>query len=321
MKKKSIENNIQTLTSERDELFKLINDLHTKWIEKNKRKYKKISRRLMDLNNTVDNEIRIVSLHDNQRKNLEDLQNELLVMNWLFNQYKNPKYYQNTQLSNQSQQNYNQERTENDKLNEEKPQIIEVSDNGASWKSWWNWNTLRTLWWAAAWIWLWVLIYKWFKKLFWKEDDAEKDKEDEKDTEEENNNWQDNAGNDNKDWNDNIEELEESGEYDEALVKRYKEMEQTLKQRWEIKYTDSENWVEIKSIGLGIVLYTKHLDKTTTPNKWNYKYYTLQYSEGTSKKYPDKFSFNDWTNNTEKISNEKLKEILDMYDNYIRKYG
>ncbi len=88
MKKKSIENNIQTLTSERDELFKLINDLHTKWIEKNKRKYKKISRRLMDLNNTVDNEIRIVSLHDNQRKNLEDLQNELLVMNWLFNQYK-----------------------------------------------------------------------------------------------------------------------------------------------------------------------------------------------------------------------------------------
>ncbi len=310
MKKKSIENNIQTLTSERDELFKLINDLHTKWIEKNKREYKKISRRLMDLNNTVDNEIRIVSVHGKQRKQLENLQSELLVMNWLLNEHQNPNYYQNIQLSNQSQQNYNQERIEDNRLNEEKPQIIEVSDNGASWKSWWNWNALRTLWWAAAGVWLWVLIYKWFKKLFWKKE------KDEKDTEEKDNKWQESTGNDNKEWEDNREEPEKNEKYDEWLVKRYKDMVQLLESNWKIEHTENHG---ISSIEANFWIKTKN-DKNTTIRlskiwtiddnfedsilSFNQHIFTYQGNNGTK--------FN--------INNKKLEEVLDMYDSYIRKY-
>ena len=303
MKKKNIESNIQSLTSEKDELLLLINDLRSKWIENNKSKYKKISRRLMDLNNTVDNEIRIVSLHDKQRKNLEDLQNELLVMNWLLNQYQNHNYYQNVQL------NYNQARIEDNRLNEEKTQVIEVSDN-SDWKSWWNWNTLRTLWLAAAGVWLWVLIYKWLKKLFWKKE------KDEKETEERDNKWQESMGNDNKEWEDNREEPEKIEKYDEWLVKRYKDMVQLLESNWKIEHTENHG---ISSIEANFWIKTKN-DKNTTirlSKIWtiddNFEDSILSFNQ-------DIFTYQGNNGTKFNINNKKLGEVLDMYDSYIRKY-
>jgi len=303
MKKKNIESNIHSLTSEKDELLLLINDLRSKWIENNKSKYKKISRRLMDLNNTVDNEIRIVSLHDKQRKNLEDLQNELLVMNWLLNQYQNHNYYQNVQL------NYNQARIEDNRLNEEKTQVIEVSDN-SDWKSWWNWNTLRTLWLAAAGVWLWVLIYKWLKKLFWKKE------KDEKETEERDNKWQESMGNDNKEWEDNREEPEKIEKYDEWLVKRYKDMVQLLESNWKIEHTENHG---ISSIEANFWIKTKN-DKNTTirlSKIWtiddNFEDSILSFNQ-------DIFTYQGNNGTKFNINNKKLGEVLDMYDSYIRKY-
>lgn len=318
MKKKNIESNVQSLTSEKDELLFLINDLRSKWIENNKRKYKKISRRLTDLNNTVDNEIRIVSLHDKQRKNLEDLQNELLAMNWLLNQYQNPNYYQNVQFNNQLQQNYNQARIDDNRLNEEETQVIEVSNNGNSWKSWWNWNTLRTLWWAAAGVWLWVLLYKWFKKLFWKDEEVEE--KDEKDIEEKNNKWQESMGNDNREWEDNREEPEKVEKYDEWLVRRYKDMVQYLESHWTIRHTEkSHRTIRRSCIEANYGINTS--DKFTSIHLS--KIWTIDDDFEDSILSFDQHMFTYYENNGTgyNINNKKLKEVLDSYDNYIRKYG
>ena len=319
MKKKKPESNIQILTSEKDELLLLINDLNesiqAKWIEKNKRKYKKISRRLADLNNTVDNEIRIVSVHNKQRKQLENLQSELLGMNWLLNQYPTD-YNQTLKFYNQSQQVYNQQLTDNinirqnNELNGWQTQIIEVSDNNQKRKTEWNWNTWRTLWFVAAWVWLWALIYSWFKKLFWKDEESEE--KDVKETEEKNNKK-------NEEEDEKRETADESDEkYDESLVKRFKDMVKSLKSNWKIEHNEKHG---ISSL---------HADWSDDGNK--------EYHISLSKVWSIDSDFEDssltyfsygwnfifyWKDGTSqnKISNKKLKEVLDMYDRYIRKYG
>lgn len=343
MKKKSPESNIQSLTSEKDELLLLINDLNesiqAKWIEKNIRKHKKINCRLLDLNNTVDNEIRILSVHNKKRKQLENLQLELLGMNWLLNQYPTA-YNQTLQFNNQSQQVYNQPWTdninvrENNRLNESQTKLIEVTNNNQKWRTKWNWNTWRTLWFVAAWVWLWALIYKWFKKLFWKDEEAEEkaDKESEdKDNKQDRNDNSSDSSDESEDYLDD----ETVEKYDESLIKRYNDMVESLKKRRNITYQDKNiyssldlmhyegynrnSWIILNKIythrlRLGddeskILTYrpNDHIDLKNWNKPWFY------------------FS-NNWTRvkkevKHKKISNKKLKEILDEYDNYIRKYG
>lgn len=348
MKKKNVESNIQSLNSEKEELLLLIKELNntsqTKWIEKNRKEYEKISGRLVNLNNTVDAEIRTLSLHDSQRKDLEALQRELLVMNWMLNQNPEFKHSQNVQ-PHQPEQTYNQAWIESDNIsNKPQTQVIDIPDNTKGWEQWWD-KTLRKFWIVAAWIWWWALMYNWIKSLFWKEEESEEndniiqdnkdnDTWDEKDQKgKKDDSKQDDSADNKENWDNAWDEAEENEEYDESLVKRYKEMAEYLEKRWKISnhkqwecsddlecvHGGDNNYRQIAISGLDF--------KYSNKNK-EYEYGQLALQEDST--WKPEFQYNKWCVYKDgqwregqriKINNKKLKDLLDMYDSYIKKYG
>ena len=106
-------------------------------------------------------------------------------------------------------------------------------------------NTFRSLWLIAASVWIWALLYKWYKTLFWeektwdKENNESNDKPDNSDETEENQSDKGNKNNDEED-----EDLETNETTDED-IKRFHKIADTLyeKDRHEHQYYNNSDHI------------------------------------------------------------------------------
>lgn len=354
---------IESLTSEKDEILLMVQDLKgsiiTEWIDRNAEKWRNIKLKLMNLNNKVENKIKVTSVHDEQRRDLENLHTELLNINWLLDQYGNYVPAYNVPATRLQPSPSDSQQNDVEVYQVVTPTIQRETDKSQ--------NVLWALWVTAVWIGIGALIYKWIKSLF-EEEGAKKENEDgetkENDWEEEENdeskgkdwkeneddeqkgkdwkenedddskgkNWEENEDKqsreeaDNTNWNDKessgfLKEWEVE-HYDESLVRRYKNMVDLLQQK-RINYTNHKTMDNYEHITLDS--HKWHSWSSIDCYKNKERHYCLHFYEFN---YTDKktisFRAHEFTKSGEMktgyISNAKLREILDDYDEVIRKY-
>lgn len=349
MTKPIYDESIESLTSEKDEILLLVQDLKgsiiAEWIDRNVEKWRNIKLKLMNLNNKVENKIKETSVHDEQRKDLENLHTELLNINWLLDQYGNYISAYNVPATR-----LQPSPSDNQQNDVEVYQVVTPTTQRETDKSQ---NVLWALWVTAVWIGIGALIYKWIKSLFGEEggkeenedgETKENDWEEEKNDESKGKDWKENENDEQKgkDWkenedkqsredadNTNWNDKESSGflkeweveHYDESLVRRYKNMVDHLQQK-RINYRNYKN-DDYEHITLDSS--KGHSSSSIYCYKNKERHYYLCCNEFT---YRDKktisFRANEFPKSGEMISgyisNAKLREILDDYDEVIRKY-
>jgi len=189
-----MENNIEHLKTEVNEIKQSLNELKNNIsfseIEK-KDKAEILRKQAEETKQKVQEEIKILeSKTDNtskmKKEEAETLLNSFNDITVLYNSITNSS-------SNILTQSYNQEPKENKNiLTKTKEWLGEQRDNVQDKikrkTEWWK-NLLRTLWFAATWIWAVTLAYKWIKKLFWwwKDDNKDDNKEKDNNNKEKNN--------------------------------------------------------------------------------------------------------------------------------------
>ena len=312
----------------RDEISKA-----SKVLDVNKRK--NIEARLSRLDNLVTKELQNEWNTAQDRKDLEQLRQSISTMKLNLNNTWDNYQWESYRTYMRSIQWWSTiEQSPSEVIREQVNQTISSwSSNESTWTS-----ALKTLWVIAAWIWIWALLYKWCKSLFWddseSEDESEGQSEEAEESEENEESEESSEGTTWWSWDsqqeqqweeqwDNTQqesnpELDESLEADQSLVKRFDNyMDILLWKEWH-KIEHKTDY----SIQFWIHLWgdSKKYIRTLHVNwafiKWNKIFgssYALTYNPSSKK-------FTYYDNNdtsTKEINNKKVREVLDNINDII----